>query len=295
MYTGPWVMVHKPVDSRERAAEDGLPPVTRIHDDDTARALGFQAGIVGGLTLLSVTTGAIAASLGQRWYEGGVLSVRHRNVTYEGEVRVVWDQAPAESGEERRIAFYLERRDGSTSTYGWAAAAAPGVRPVAPWEKNPVSHQSAGQDAVPEMTVGHKSTPFQMTVRREDAVKRLDEINENNWWHRFASPWGGPVLTPFDIAFALYQGRTRDGLIGASRSSRLRTSMDAGTDLVVYQPMFLERPYVMTPTLCAKWQTNRTFFFDTEYTYDDVSTGKRVAIMRAHSAHLLRDLAPAVL
>ena len=89
MYTGPWVKVHKPPSSRERI-EQGIPPVTRIHDDDAARELGFREGIVGGLTLLSVTTSALDASFSHTWYEGGTYSVRHRSPTYEGEVNVVW-------------------------------------------------------------------------------------------------------------------------------------------------------------------------------------------------------------
>src|ERR1700759_1801068 len=120
-YSGPWVMVHKPASSHDRIAQ-GLKPRPVMHDDDSARAAGFKAGIVGGLTLASVTPGAIPARLGQRWFEGGVYSVRHRNVSYEGEVRVVWEPVTPDAADSQKIGFHLETREGGTSTFGWAAA-----------------------------------------------------------------------------------------------------------------------------------------------------------------------------
>jgi hypothetical protein len=61
---------------------------------------------------------------------------------------------------------------------------------------------------------------------------------------------------------------------------------------VVYEPLFIDRTYLMKARLADKWQTNRTVFFVTEYDYED-EKGARVAMMRAYSAHLIRALAPA--
>lgn len=289
MYKGPWVKVHKPPNSRERI-EQGIPPVTRIHDDDAAQALGFSEGIVGGLTLVSVTTSALAAGFGHTWYEGGTYSVRHRNPSYEGEVCVVWEESQPEPGDIKKIDFHLEDREGNTSAHGWASMAKPGSEPVPPWERNPVTHTSVGEDVLPEMEVGSVRRSFEAIVRSQDAIERLDKISEFNWWYRVASPWGEPILTPFDIAYMLYQG-LRTTSADSGRLPRLRTPMDAGTDMVVYHPLFVDRTYIMKPWLCDKWQTPKTVFFTTEYSYEDES-GKLVAMMRTYSAHLIRDLAP---
>ena len=141
---------------------------------------------------------------------------------------------------------------------------------------------------MPEMPVGQAREPFKATVTLNDAVKRLDGIENQTWWYRYGSPWGGPILSAFDICFMLYQGNPQVSIL---RSRRLRTSMDAGTDLVVYQPLFVDRTYLMKAQLVDKWQTEKTVFFVTEYVYED-DKGEVVAVMRAYSAHLIRALAP---
>lgn len=140
------------------------------------------------------------------------------------------------------------------------------------------------------MVVGQSRKPFEARVTLEEAVKRLDDIQNQIWWYRYGSPWGGPILTAFDVCFMLYQGKPqlRTNIL---RSPRLRTSMDAGTDLAVYQPLFIDRTYLMKARLVDKWQTEKTVFFVTEYIYED-DKGMTVAMMRAYSAHLIRALAP---
>jgi len=287
---GPWVRVVKPPSSSERV-EQGFAPVTRIHDDDAAQALGFQAGFVGGLTLLSVTTGAIAASFGHGWYERGTYSVRHKRPVYEGDVRVIWEEGEPDPGEERKIGFHLEERDGGTSTHGWAAVVPAGEKPSPPWERNPAEHASPGEDVLPEMSIGSTRPPFEASVSLQEAIVTLDGIDDDNWWHRYASPWGDPILTPYETAHMLYQG-LRKSPPGPTRSSRLRTPMDAGTDLVFYHPLFADRTYIMKPRLVDKWQTAKSVFFCTEYVYED-QNGDVPAVMRAYSVHLIRALEPA--
>ncbi|MDP2920100.1 MAG: hypothetical protein Q8O43_07785 [Dehalococcoidia bacterium] len=289
MYAGPWVFARKPQETGERE-DKSLPPVTLIHDNAAAQALGFKGGFVGGLTLLSLASGAIDASFGHMWYEGGTLSVRHRAPVYEGDVRVMWEERPSESREARRIGYHLENRDGEESTHGWATLPKPGEKPVPPWERHPVKHKSVDDDILPEMVVGQSRAPFEAIVKMKDFVPRLDAIKDYNWWYRYASPWGPPILTPHEVCYMLYQGRPqlRTNIL---RSSRLRTSMDAGTDLVMYSPLFVDHIYTMKARLVDKWQTARTVFFVTEYTYSD-EKGKNIAMMRAYSAHLIRDLAP---
>ena len=286
MYEGPWVMVRKPPNSQERIAQ-GVRPRTLIHDDDSARALGYKAGIVGGLTLLSVTSAAIPASLGHAWYQGGVYSVRHRSVGYEGEVRVVWEVVKPDPPGSRKIAFHLENREGNTSTYGWASTTEAGREPVAPWERDP-ARKPVGSDAAPDIVVGSTRTPFEIVVRREDVMEK-----DQHWWYRVASPWGDPVLSPLDIASVFYHGRRINPAFVEPRSSApVRRGMDAGTDLVVYEPLFLDRTYVINTKLCDKWQTEKTVFTSTEYTYQDKETGRLAAAVRTYGALLIRDVVP---
>lgn len=286
VYEGPWVMVHKPPSSKERIAE-GVQPRTLIHDDDAARARGYKEGIVGGLSLLSVTTGAIAASLGQRWYEGGTYSVRHRNVSYQGEVRVVWELVTPDPPDDRKVTFHIENKEGETSTYGWASTVEPGQKTVPPWERSSVPHKSVGDDAAPEMVVGTARPSYEIIVHPENVMEK-----QENWWYRVASPWGDPVLSPFDIVAAFYHGRRiNPASVEGTASTRLVSGMDAGTDLMVHEPVFLNRTYIIRTEVADKWQTAQTVFFSNQSTYEDKETGRLVATMRRYSAHIIRDLA----
>jgi hypothetical protein len=287
MYTGSWVMVQKPVSSHDRIAQ-GLKPRTVIHDDDAARALGLKAGIVGGLSLMSVTTGAIPASLGHSWYEGGVYSVRHRKVSYEGDVRVVWQALAPDPGYAKKIAFHLENRNGETSTYGWAAAVGNSKNIIAPWERGPQPRSIVGQDASPDVIVGATRKPFEIVVRPEDVMER-----DQNWWYRIASPFGEPVWSPLDIASIFYHGRRiNPTFVEPEGDAPVRAVMDAGTDLIVLEPVFLKRTYVIDTRVADKWQTEKTAFMSLEYTFTDKETGRLVAISRNYSAFMHRNSTP---
>ncbi|HJN51709.1 MAG: hypothetical protein QGI68_15145 [Pseudomonadales bacterium] len=284
MYMGPWVMVRKPPSSKETIAR-GVKPRTLIHDDDAARALGFKSGIVGGLTLMSVTTGAIPAGLGHRWFEGGAYSVRHRNVSYEGEVRVIWDMVPGELSDYRRITFHLENRRGETSTHGWAATAEPGGQLVAPWE---TPRTVIGNDASPDVVIGTTRDPFEIIVRREDVMEK-----DQQWWYHIASPFGDPILSPLDIASVFYHGRRiNPAFVEPKGPVQVSAGMDAGTDLVVYEPLFLDRNYVIETRTADKWQTKKTVFTSTEYAFTDKKSGRLVAISRNYGARMIGNPVP---
>lgn len=291
MYTGPWITLSHPGGSQESIKKGSLAPSTMVHDDDAARALGFKEGIIGGLTLFSVTGGSIAASLGHTWFEGGVCSVKHKGVTYAGDVRVKWELVTPDFNDSRKIVYHLEDRDGNTAAHGWASLPKPGMKSIPPWERNPEVHKSVGVDIVPEFKVGTVSPPLKVIVHREDAIKNLDKISDYNWWYRIASPWGDPILTPYETAYMLYQKLKTSLFIGAATSPRFHTPMDAGKDMVFFQPLFLERTYTMKAKLIDKWQSGKTVFWCHEYSYED-ENGKLVALMHANSAHMIKDLKP---
>jgi hypothetical protein len=289
MHTGPWVTLKKPPSSYDAIAR-GAAPVTVIHDDDSARALGYKAGIVGGHTLAAVTWAAIPASLGHPWWEGGVYSVRNRNVSYEGEARAVWERVTPDAGDSGKIAFHLEHRDGNRTTYGWAAVALPSAKVLAPWERNPSPRDIVGEDACPAVAVG--ASPGEPVEVVLDADKIMER--DQNWWFHVASPFGGPVLSPLDIASGYrHAGRLRPIGAGYAIDGQARASMDAGTDIVVYEPVFLGRPYLIGVKTADKWQTARTAFSSAEYAWTDKQTGRLVAASRNYTAFMLRAAAPA--
>jgi len=295
MYKGPWIYVHKPGPSIERTSK-GLPAVTKIHDDDVAREMGFKAGIVGGLTLERVIAPAIDATFGHHWYEGGIYRARHKTPTYEGEVRVVWEEVEPGPDDARKIRFWVENREGEQSAPGWAALAQRGKKPVPPWEREAYPPAPTSDvDVLPDMKIGASPRTFAATWTLEESERPVEGMGERNWWHRIASPWGGPIVAGYQMAAVNYKGmnRTPSSTPGVqpARPSRFRTSMDGGHDIVIYRPMFLDQTYRVTTRLCHRWQSTKAVFMVNEYVIE-TQDGEPVAIVHAHPVHLIKDLQP---
>jgi hypothetical protein len=70
----------------------------RIHDDDVARALGYDAGLVAGTTLYAYLTHPLVSAWGPAWLERGVAQVRFRRPVYESAPVTIEARTLAESG-----------------------------------------------------------------------------------------------------------------------------------------------------------------------------------------------------
>ena len=57
----------------------------KIHDDTTARALGFRGGLVPGVTVYAYLTFPVVSAFGEAWLDRGTASVRFASPIYEGE------------------------------------------------------------------------------------------------------------------------------------------------------------------------------------------------------------------
>lgn len=76
MTPAPWT-----VTARNIAAESG----NVIHDDDAAKALGYERALVAGITTYGYAVRQVVAALGALWLERGTLEVRLRQPAYEGD------------------------------------------------------------------------------------------------------------------------------------------------------------------------------------------------------------------
>jgi hypothetical protein len=291
IYAGPWVKVWKPPESATRPG----PAITLIHDDEVAKSLGFAGGLVGGPTLAAVTTPAIFASFGHSWYENGAYSVRYVRPVYDQEeVRVVWQELKPDLGDKRKITFWLERRDGERTTFGWAALGGAAHKLTAPWERSidaAAPPAESADDLLPNMHVGDTLSPFDCLMTREDILARHDRLEDRNWWYSVASPWGAPILPPDDLGVMVLQRPRQPQAEGETQRTTGRTPMYAGFDLVVYGPLFTDRTYRFHPRLVEKGRSERSVFFSYEYGIDDES-GQRVAVARAKTRHFISTLIP---
>jgi hypothetical protein len=126
-------------------------------------------------------------------------------------------------------------------------------------------------------------------VHPQDVSNLFPIENDQNWWYSIASPWGNPVLSPRDIASVFYHGRRiNPAFVETGGNEPVRPGMDAGTDMVVYEPAFLDRVYAIDTRVADKWQTEKTAFTSTEYSLTDKITGRLVAVVRKYGALILK-------
>ena len=93
-----------------------------IHDDATARKLGFKGGTIEGPTHFSQFAPLGEAVWGRRWFEAGCLSAHYRNAVFEGEeVRAVLEKPRPGA---MHTAIRMEKRDGTEVLRGTASVGA---------------------------------------------------------------------------------------------------------------------------------------------------------------------------
>lgn len=109
---GPWRT------PRQMLGEQSYDDHSSIHDDETAKKLGFQGGTIEGPTHFSQIEPLAFGTWGQRWFESGCLSVHYRTPVYEGErVRAILGLPDADG----TAAVRMDKEDGSEVLAGTAS------------------------------------------------------------------------------------------------------------------------------------------------------------------------------
>ena len=96
-----------------------------IHNDETARKLGFRGGTVAGSFHMEQFPPILLRAFGERWFERGGLSCYFRNATTDGEAVRTLAQPPASDAADAQINVWMERDDGTQVLEGTASVGAP--------------------------------------------------------------------------------------------------------------------------------------------------------------------------
>ncbi|HVS65566.1 MAG TPA: MaoC family dehydratase [Thermoanaerobaculia bacterium] len=111
----PGPFVHTPVAFNYASASSN-----KIHDDATARRLGFAGALVPGVASYGYLTHSAVEALGEDWCSRGSASIRLASPVYEGDrvsARAAW--APGLEG--RKVVLELLDGSGALCAEGWAA------------------------------------------------------------------------------------------------------------------------------------------------------------------------------
>lgn len=241
-----------------------------IHDDEIARAAGFEAAFVPGNTVGTAAMPAIFDRYGPRWMEGGWCHFKFISPVYEhDEVREVAESV--EGADD--VSVRIETRKGRLCCLGRA-----GLGREAPWEPE-LDGAKGAEDVLPDIEIGLTYDEAEFTVTAEAVTRMLDAAGEESPWYREKSPWGGPVVPPeWLMGVALRQPAPRELRYEGVRGPGIWSAHW----LVVRAPLLLGTPYRMGVRIVDKGRAGRMVFLTTEFSVRDeegaeLATGRHQA------------------
>jgi len=270
--TGPWL----------RAPNLSADSAGSIHDEREARKVGFESALVGGSVLLAFMTPTLTGLFGRAWYERGFLKQSFVSPIYEStEFRTYAEEMAVEPGDERLLAFGLEKRDGERATMGYAGIRRETAPAIPPWERRgePPLAAGPGDDPLPGAPIGRASAPVALMATPELGANRARRAasGEISPWYETRSPWGASIVPTF--MFILTQAmRARGAERRAEADGAIQAGMNGTFQLLLTGPMFCGREYQMTSTLVEKGVSGRTAFRTNQFGID--REGRTVALAR---------------
>ncbi len=250
-----------------------------IHDDETARGMGFRGGFVPGSTVGQAAMPAIVAHFDQQWMEGGWYTFKFvRPVYVDEEVREV-ASAPLADG---TLPLRVEARDGRLCCDGSA-----GLGATTPWDASQDGTRSA-EEVFPAMTIGEASEPSELHVASDEVAAMIAAAGDRTPWYESESPWGDAVIPPERLMNAALNA-VRDEI--RTDDSVRNPGMWAEHSIVMEQPVFAGRDYTLTEHLADKGLSGRTAYVDFQFEVADES-GARCATGRHKIKWILQSEHP---
>ena len=175
-----------------------------IHDDATAREIGFRGGTVAGDIHLDQFAPLLVEAFGPEWFETGSLSLHFKHATTDGEPVIAFLERP-ERPTDVQVRAWMETPDGIVVCEGTASVGDPSaksalhsrdLRPVDP----------TGLRILHGVVVGEPLDAGVLTPRGTDQADRLAQglVTEPLAWYSGSSPWGDPIASPLTTAQLLH-------------------------------------------------------------------------------------------
>jgi len=224
-----------------------------IHDDATARPLGFRGGTVAGSIHMEQFPPLLLRAFGERWFETGGLSTYFRNATTDREPVRAFVRLPQHNKGDSQVDVWMEKDDGVQVLEGTASIGTPAEpsmlqrklnEPRQPGELRILAHVQPGAEL--------PAVPSRITSER--ASVRLETITEPLDWYAGKSPWGGPIAHPglvVDVMRPVEQGIE----LGRSRAVGLFGAIEVRH---LHGPVFVERDYEVSGRILAVGATPKT-------------------------------------
>ncbi len=291
---GPW---RSP---RQMLADQVYDDHVSIHDDATARRLGFKGGTIEGPTHFSQFAPLGERLWGDAWFETGCLSAHYRNAAVEGEeVQAVIVKPPPGA---REAEIRMIKRDGAEILRGTASVA--GAEGPTALERRLAEGLPPLRDPVilADVRVGMKSARQRVRMSMDQTMgalypfslrNKLAAITEPSWLYdperAHESKWGRAAI-PIEMLSVLFQSTAHDDgfpvrgpAVGLFADQEIR---------VVEGPLFVAEDYELEREVVAMSASRRTESLWVRTSVVRLGSDRVVAIMLLNLASLKDSYAP---
>lgn len=238
---------------------------TSIHDNETAKKLGFKGGTIEGPTHFSQFVPLCVAIWGPRWLEQGSLSAHYRNACFEGEkvrAHVAKPQADA-----TQTTIRMEREDGTEILRGTAGVGSDNppsaleqrISELSPPEKPVILRDIHVGLSTQRITVRMDADQHMGALYPFSLAQKLQAITEPSPWYSAegaaSSPWKQPIIPVEMISVLLNYSNdaaafpVRRPVVGLFADQEIR--MQRG-------PLFVGQSYEMDREVIALSGSRRT-------------------------------------
>ena len=187
-----------------------------IHDDATARKLGFQGGTIEGPTHFSQFAPLGERLWGKQWFESGCLLAHYRNPVFEGEEVQASIEAPKPG--QTVCAIGMTRKDGTEILRGTASVGRDVTETALSQrlkELKPLTDPVILRDIRLGMKTSRQTVKMDFDQHMGDLypfslAEKLKAITEPSPYYSGSdNPWGRPIV-PFEMLSVLFQYRARE-------------------------------------------------------------------------------------
>jgi hypothetical protein len=252
-----------------------------IHNDETARKLGFRGGTIAGSFHMEQFPPLLLRAFGERWFERGSLSCYFRNATMDNEaVRAMVQTPPAstrgagvQSAEgDVQVNVSMERDDGMQVLEGTASAGSP-AEPSMLRRKLTEPREAGELRILSKLAPGDDLGTVTTRLTSEIAAPRLSVCTEPLPWYSGASPWGGAICNPgmtVTLMFNARQPRAQGDIVGLFGAIEVAQ---------INGPLFVDRDYDVSGKIVALGTTPKTEYAWYETVAREPGSGNDVASM----------------
>jgi hypothetical protein len=272
-----------------------------IHDDATAKKLGFKGGTIEGPTHFSQFAPLGARLWGQAWFESGCLSAHYRNACFEGEDVQAILSKPLPGTSQCQI--QMVKRDGTEVLRGSASVGDPRAATALETrlaELKPLTDPVILRDVKVAQTSKRQTARMAFDQNMGDLYpfslrQKLAVITENSPYYSSAdnpssNPWRKAII-PMEMLSVLFQYRSKDDPL-PSKGPAVGLFADQEIRLLK-GPLFVDQDYELEREVVALSGSRRTeSLWQRTTVFDPKAPAVPVATMLLNLATMKDSYAP---